>query len=1112
MRITSLSWLLSLLVLVCLLMSPPDFELDDLHMYILLGGVIAWLANYRLAFSGGEVDAAHFGTLLAYLVLGRENDIGTALWIITIGVLGGTMIREWVDFRHKEVPQFKLRSFNTIITSAAQHTLSIFVADFVYHALEGSLPIYGFGIHDFLPMSGLIAVFFAVYLALLILDARDRGYRPRFLVADNWPILTGALLLPVPFAVLGAVLYGNTSGWALATMVGGSVLLVHMGYMLLQTRQAYERQVVELSALTLASRTMRTNLNVESLLDMLYLQVAKLMGVHNFTVALYDADTQELRFPLHIRGQRAIPLGRRPLSNHLIDHVIRTEAPLVIEENVEERALEMGLVPPSETAYSWLGIPLLAPERALGCMVLVSDRPDRLFTTEDSRLLNTIAAQASVAIDNAQLYERTRLQATQLQALTAAVGELSRTLNPNSVMDAITRNAIRIANAQAAALYVYGDHQALTLAAAIGFDSAFFKRPVMPLLIQNHENIDQRFKPLVVRDTAHLHQDNPVRRALEAYHKLAFVEVILRNPETYELIGILGMYFDNPTYLDDDRLEVLQTFAKQGALAMTNAQVFLHIDTALNRRVAQLSVLAETGHELASTKRLEDLFILILDRALIGTNSNAGTLIIADERYNMGLAKLVAHQGYENGVFERLRLMQTVRSQLFRTGNILFIDNVRDYPGYIQLRKQTVSQINIPLLRGRKVIGVLTLEHNAEKAYSNDDEAFLSQLANEASIAMDNIHLLNSLSEGKDRLQVILDSMREAILLVDDDGVIALANPQVKTLLDLDVKRLAGRTIFDAMTDPALQVASKLGFTQEALQDQVRELQRGLWQRATEREEFQVFEPQMRFIQRTTVSVLDSSGRVIGMLFVFADVTEERELRQMQEQFSSMIVHDLRGPLTAVNASMKLLRDLAQPEDSLGKVVLQTTEVSNRAIRKLLNLVNSLLDISKMESGVIALDKEPSHMFHIAESVIKEMQPLADEMEVQLKNTISGKLPAPEIDGDKIERVMYNLVDNAIKFTPSNGMVTIAAQVLDTHFLRVEVQDTGPGVPEEYKTRLFDRYQMMEGRRGRRRGTGLGLTFCKLTVEAHGGQIWIEDNPGGGSVFVFTLPLETVLS
>lgn len=1111
MRSTSLSWLLSLLVVIDLLIAPPDFASNQLLLCLLLAGLIAWLSNYRLTFSGGEVDVAHLGTLTTYLILGRENHVGTALWVITFGALLGAIIRERRQVHHLSVSDSLRHSFSAITISTAQHALSIIIADFIFHALEGKLPLTHFGTPEILPVAGLVAGFLAVYLTLLILDARDRGYRPRFLVSNNWRLLASTLLLPAPFSILAAVLYAQTSLWALATMVGGVLLMVHIGFVLLHTQQAYERQVQELSALTLASRTMRTNLNVESLLDMLYLQVARLMGVHNFTVAIYQPDSQEVRFPIHIRGQRAMPQPPRPLANYLIDHVIKSETPLLISENVAERAEEMGLIPPSENTFSWVGIPLLASERALGCLVLVSDRPDRIFTAEDTRLLSAIAAQASIAIDNAQLYERTRTQATQLQALTTAVGELSRTLNPNSVVDSITRNAVRVANAQAAALYLYTDPQTLVLSAAIGFDAAFVRAQVMPLLLQFNENVDERYKPLVVKDIYQLSADNPVRKNLEIHRKRAFVETILRNPETYELIGILAVYFSEPTYLSDEHLEIIQTFAKQGALAMTNAQIFLHIDTALNRRVAQLSVLAETGHELASTKNLEDLFHLVLDRALIGTNSHAGTLIIADERYNMGLAKLVAHQGYENEMIERFRPMRSIRSQVFRTSNVQIVDNVKEYEGYVQIRKRTLSLVSMPLVRGKTVIGVLTLEHDAEKAYSQDDIAFLSQLANEASIAMDNLYLLNSLSEGKDRLQVILDSLREAILLIDDDGVIALANPQVGTLLNLDPIRLAGRTVFDSLTDPALKLAEKLGFSQEKLQTQVRALQSGLWEANGEREEYQLFEPETRFLQRNTVPVRDSSDKIIGMLLVFADVTEETELKQTQEQLSSMIVHDLRSPLTAVSASMKLLNDLAQPEDNFGKVVLQTTDVSNRAVRKLLNLVNSLLDISKMESGIIALDKEPTRMLSVAEAVINELTPLADEMEVSLQHDMATKLPMAEFDSDKIERVLYNLVDNAIKFTPSNGVVTIAAHLLaDSSALRVEVRDTGPGIPDEYKTRLFDRYQMMEGRRGRRRGTGLGLTFCKLTVEAHGGQIWIEDNQGGGSIFVFTLPLESV--
>jgi NtrC-family two-component system sensor histidine kinase KinB len=131
---------------------------------------------------------------------------------------------------------------------------------------------------------------------------------------------------------------------------------------------------------------------------------------------------------------------------------------------------------------------------------------------------------------------------------------------------------------------------------------------------------------------------------------------------------------------------------------------------------------------------------------------------------------------------------------------------------------------------------------------------------------------------------------------------------------------------------------------------------------------------------------------------------------------------------------------------------------------------------------------------------------------VDLTVDVPETLPFLNLDGEKIERVLLNLVDNAIKFTPSGGKVCIRAYPPGTFgvspgFVRVEVCDTGPGVPDEFKERLFDRFAQLDGQRGRRRGTGLGLTFCRLAVEAHGGLIWIEDQSHGGAVFAFSLPV-----
>jgi signal transduction histidine kinase len=144
---------------------------------------------------------------------------------------------------------------------------------------------------------------------------------------------------------------------------------------------------------------------------------------------------------------------------------------------------------------------------------------------------------------------------------------------------------------------------------------------------------------------------------------------------------------------------------------------------------------------------------------------------------------------------------------------------------------------------------------------------------------------------------------------------------------------------------------------------------------------------------------------------------------------------------------------------------------------------------------------------NVVENVFADLRPLAQEVEVQLVNTLSPDAPPVSVDADKIERVLMNLVDNALKYTPADGVITVRARTLDSKHMQVEVIDTGPGIPDDYKQRLFDQFVQIEGRAKVRRGVGLGLTFCRLVIAAHGGRIWIEDNPEGGSVFAFTLPL-----
>jgi signal transduction histidine kinase len=223
-----------------------------------------------------------------------------------------------------------------------------------------------------------------------------------------------------------------------------------------------------------------------------------------------------------------------------------------------------------------------------------------------------------------------------------------------------------------------------------------------------------------------------------------------------------------------------------------------------------------------------------------------------------------------------------------------------------------------------------------------------------------------------------------------------------------------------------------------------------------------------------------------------------------------MVVHDLRSPMTTVLGSLKLIEDVYAGKDDTG-FLTEALAISLRSSKRMVALVDSLLDIFKTEGGQIETVVRQQSLSDLAINIVEEFMTFATLTEIRLVNEVPYDLPPVVMDGEKIERVITNLIDNALKFTPANGTVTLKAGVADDavtgHCLLVEVIDTGPGIPPEYQARVFDRYVRVTGREGRRRGTGLGLAFCRLAVEAHKGRIWVESPPEGGSAFRFTLPL-----
>jgi signal transduction histidine kinase len=229
------------------------------------------------------------------------------------------------------------------------------------------------------------------------------------------------------------------------------------------------------------------------------------------------------------------------------------------------------------------------------------------------------------------------------------------------------------------------------------------------------------------------------------------------------------------------------------------------------------------------------------------------------------------------------------------------------------------------------------------------------------------------------------------------------------------------------------------------------------------------------------------------------------ELERLRQDTIDLIVHDLRHPISSLFGAVKIL-EMVLPEEVL-EANQQLLDIANANCDHLQLMVDSLLDVARMESGDAELRLLPTNLSQLINEAINRTSVFIEMEGIHVTTDIPADLPPITVDKDKIYRVLSNLVNNAIKYTPNRGEITITSELKDD-FIVTSVADTGPGIEPEDRERVFDRFAQLSGENARGSGFGLGLAFCRMTVEAHGGKIWIEagDNDDG-SRFIFTLPL-----
>jgi two-component system phosphate regulon sensor histidine kinase PhoR len=258
------------------------------------------------------------------------------------------------------------------------------------------------------------------------------------------------------------------------------------------------------------------------------------------------------------------------------------------------------------------------------------------------------------------------------------------------------------------------------------------------------------------------------------------------------------------------------------------------------------------------------------------------------------------------------------------------------------------------------------------------------------------------------------------------------------------------------------------------------------------------------WLQFNAAAMLDREGTQRGSILVFHDLTRLRQLENTRQEFVANVSHELRTPLSLIKGFVETLLDGAKDDPELAGRFLRTIE---KHTDRLTYLIEDLLTISRLESGQIVMNLHEVELRQEAAKVIEDLQARATGKSARLQNEVPAELTA-RADTDRLQQVLFNLIENAIKYGRTEGTVVIGGKRDEAGKVELWVQDNGPGIPADAKERVFERFYRVDRARSRETGgTGLGLSIVKHIVQAHGGEVWLKSELGQGATFYFTLPV-----
>jgi PAS domain S-box-containing protein len=345
-----------------------------------------------------------------------------------------------------------------------------------------------------------------------------------------------------------------------------------------------------------------------------------------------------------------------------------------------------------------------------------------------------------------------------------------------------------------------------------------------------------------------------------------------------------------------------------------------------------------------------------------------------------------------------------------------------------------------------------------------------------------------TLSEKK-QTEAIVRSVAAGVVVVNNKGEVLLMNPAAEKLLNTTKEEKTGKSLRDGATDEQLfSMARKTSLDGET------------------DIEIDGQEDTKKILRSSSAVIEDENGQTVGMVTVLNDVTKQKELDAMKDQFLSNVTHELRNPIGAIKQSISvILEETAGPITEPQRKFLSNAK---RNLERLGALIDDILDLAKLEAKKMDIKPRPTAISTIIDEVCETLATWLKNKEIALKRDFPENLPELNVDPDRIIQVLMNIISNAIKFTPKGGAITLGAKLSDKGGqMVISVADTGVGIPKNDLPKIFGKFQQAKNRAaGDISGTGLGLAIAQEIIQLHGGEITVDSEEGKGTTFTFTLP------